>query len=256
MDFDLKELRQEMPHKWRVQSFSRYKAQAACIAYVDSRQVQDLLDSVVGPENWQDTYEEIFGDLYCHLSIKCNDEWVTKTDCGIYSKTEKEKGRASDAFKRAAVKWGIGRFLYALKIQYVDANEKSNGNNKPYPVFNNGNRIYDLTEHLGGNKTVKQSKPEKREGTKSVSKKDYAGYTPKQFKKEKMATEAQRKKMFAMGCEAFDNEDAVNQLKGIANELGLPESSKDYTKEHINLMFSTVEKIIKNKTTGETQKDI
>lgn len=256
MDFDLKELRQEMPHKWRVQSFSRYKAQAACIAYVDSRQVQDLLDSVVGPENWQDTYEEIFGDLYCHLSIKCNDEWVTKTDCGIHSKTEKEKGRASDAFKRAAVKWGVGRFLYALKIQYVDANEKSTGSNKPYCVDRNGKRIWDLSEHLGGNNTGKQSKPEKKKETKSVSKKNYTEYTPNHIKKESMATDAQRKRMFALGCEAFGKHDAVKSLKKNAEELGLPESSKDYTKEQINLMFSTLEKIIKNKTTGETQKDI
>lgn len=112
---NLNDLKKQLPYKWRVQSASEYSA--VCVAYIDSRDVQDLLDEVVGAENWQSDYKEVKGNIYSGLAIKTGDEWVWKWDCGVESKTEAEKGEASDAFKRAAVKWGIGRFLYALEIK-------------------------------------------------------------------------------------------------------------------------------------------
>jgi hypothetical protein len=121
-----------MDYKWRVQGVKFNKA--SCVAYIDARQVMDRLDDVVGIGNWQDSYEVIGGNMYCHLSIKINDEWITKTDCGTESNVEQEKGQASDAFKRAAVKWGIGRFLYSLEIIRLDAD----GNT---PVYN-GKKLY------------------------------------------------------------------------------------------------------------------
>jgi hypothetical protein len=63
------------------------------------------------------------------------------------SQTEGEKGESSDAFKRAAVNWGIGRFLYDMKIAYVPANEKKTANNWPY-VVNGSARVWDLTEFV------------------------------------------------------------------------------------------------------------
>ena len=67
------------------------------LAYINARDLMKRLDDVVGPENWQDRYEECHGRLVCYLSI------------------EGEKGGMSDAFKRAGVKFGVGRYLYYLK---------------------------------------------------------------------------------------------------------------------------------------------
>jgi hypothetical protein len=146
--FDIEKLKNKIPYKWRVQSFSKRKTSASCVAYIDSRQVQDLLDDVVGPENWQDKYEERKGNLFCSIGIKINGEWVWKSDCGAESNMEKQKGESSDAFKRAAVKWGIGRFLYSLKIVYVKSNEIKTQNNWPYVVDDSGEQVWDLTEHI------------------------------------------------------------------------------------------------------------
>lgn len=113
-------LTKEIPYKWRVQSIN--DKGATCVAYIDSRQVQDLLDEICGPENWQSDYKEVKGNMFAGIGIyvtnavKAPGQWIWKWDCGTESNTEKEKGEASDSFKRAAVKWGIGRFLYSLKI--------------------------------------------------------------------------------------------------------------------------------------------
>jgi hypothetical protein len=144
---NLEKLKEEMPFKWRVQSQSDYGAQ--CVAYVDSRQVQDKLDDVVGPGNWQCDYKVINDNLYAAVAVKVDNEWVWKWDCGTESNTEKEKGEASDAFKRAAVKWGVGRFLYAMPLQKVKVKKHTNGKN--YPCDDSGNILWDgdlLTEFV------------------------------------------------------------------------------------------------------------
>ncbi len=138
---DLSKLKEKIPFQWRVQSFQTNSAM--CVAYIDSRDVQEILDKVCLPENWQCDYKEIKGNLFCGIGIKHLDQWIWKWDCGTESNTEKEKGEASDSFKRAAVKWGIGRFLYDLDIQRIKWVEK---NSKKYPADNNGNPIYDGKE--------------------------------------------------------------------------------------------------------------
>jgi hypothetical protein len=145
---DLNMLKKEMPYKWRVQSFSKNKPSAQCVAYIDSRDVQDLLDEVVGPENWQCRFEDIKGNLFCSIGIATANGWVWKSDCGTESNMEQQKGEASDAFKRAAVKWGIGRFLYSLKIVYLKSNEVKTNNNYPYVVDDEGNRVWDITKFI------------------------------------------------------------------------------------------------------------
>jgi len=135
-----------MPFKWKVQTASDYNCM--CVAYVDSRQVQDKLDSVVGPMNWQDRYKYIDGDLFCEIGIWDEEkkDWVWKGDCGTESMTEKEKGQASDAFKRAAVKWGVGRFLYSMEIQKIKSGKDNRGKN--CPVDEAGKQIWDVTKYI------------------------------------------------------------------------------------------------------------
>jgi len=145
---NLNDLKKVIPYKWRVQSFSKNKAVCSCVAYIDARDVMELLDSVVGAENWQDKYEVINNQLFCSIGIKINNEWIWKQDTGTESQTEKEKGIVSDSFKRSAVKWGIGRFLYDLDIRFIDSNEIKRDNNYPYPIDKQGKRIYDVTKFI------------------------------------------------------------------------------------------------------------
>lgn len=80
--------------------------------YVDARAVMIKLDEVVGPAGWQSRMVAIGGEVACELSIKFGDEWITKTDGAGETSIEGEKGQFSDAFKRAAVLFGAGRYLY------------------------------------------------------------------------------------------------------------------------------------------------
>lgn len=91
------------------------------LMYKDARVDMRLLDEVVGPMNWQRSHELINGSLFCKVSIRSdNGEWVSKQDVGTESNTEKEKGQASDAFKRACFNWGIGRELYSCPFVWIN----------------------------------------------------------------------------------------------------------------------------------------
>lgn len=93
------------------------------LLYVTSRDGQKRLDEKYGPLGWQDRYEVIDGELYCIISAwdKEKQMWISKEDVGTASYTAKEKGRASDAFKRACVKHGIGRELYTAPFIWISA---------------------------------------------------------------------------------------------------------------------------------------
>lgn len=134
-------LKYKIPYKWKIQSFTKNGDKAQCVAYIDARDVMDLLDKAIGGENWCDEYRFEAGQWLCGLSLKVGGQWVTKWDTGVAGDFEVEKAAISDAFKRAAVKWGIGRFLYDLDIKWVDIVDKK-------PVDPNGRRIYDLTSYF------------------------------------------------------------------------------------------------------------
>lgn len=98
---------------------------AMALAYVDARVVQDRLDDVLGVENWQDDYEtKEEGSVVCRLRLRIGNEWITKVDVGSPSEQpdggDRLKAAFSDALKRAAVKFGIGRYLYRAPNQWVD----------------------------------------------------------------------------------------------------------------------------------------
>lgn len=160
MSINLEGLLVEIPYKWRVQSFSKYNNSCSCVAYIDARDAMDLLDKIVGPMNWQSDYREIRGNLYAGVAIFDQEkkEWVWKWDCGIESQTEKEKGEASDSFKRACVKWGIGRFLYSIDIQYLLSDKpKTDKNVFPIVVDENGKKIKDITTYINNKLTTKKA---------------------------------------------------------------------------------------------------
>jgi len=91
------------------------------LLYKDARCDQRLLDETVGCFRWKREHELINGNLFCTVSIKDGSgEWVSKQDVGTESSTEKEKGQASDAFKRACFNWGLGRELYTSPKIFVN----------------------------------------------------------------------------------------------------------------------------------------
>ena len=92
---NFKDLSKHLPFKWRVQS-ARY-GKASCVAYIDARDAQDLLDDVVAPGNWATEYYEANGLLMCKVGIFVDGHWVWKSDTGSESNVEKDKGHASDA---------------------------------------------------------------------------------------------------------------------------------------------------------------
>lgn len=109
----------------RVGSQAKELKWVTLLLYKDARVDQRLLDEVVGAMNWQRSHQLIDGQLFCSVSIfnEKTGEWVTKQDVGTESMTEKEKGRASDSFKRACFNWGIGRELYSAPFIFIDLNE-------------------------------------------------------------------------------------------------------------------------------------
>lgn len=162
-----KKLLEPIDYKYRIQSMAFGKA--TIVSYIDARQLQDRLDEVVGCQNWQIDYKEIKGNLFAGIAIKLAEEWVWKFDCGTESNVEKEKGEASDSFKRAGVMWGVGRFLYSLPILILNTKEHTNqgGKKKDYPVNDKGDILWnadDLNAYCktlsknGGRKTP-ESKP-------------------------------------------------------------------------------------------------
>lgn len=189
MTVNLEELKKEISYKLRQGPGGKQ------YAYIDARQVADLLDEVVGPSNWKDEFQLIGENLFCGLSIKIDNEWVTKWDVGTESNIEEEKGQASDAFKRSAVKWGVGRFLYSL--------DTKNGN--------------------GHSPTLKQS-PAKEHNPKPV-----AESNGKESNEDKLCSDKQRKMIWALVCQRVGKEKAKGWLNDYLSIKELPARTDELT---------------------------
>ena len=113
--------------EWRLQQCGKTKEGkiwGMALAYVTNRAIMNRLDEVCGPENWKNEFKAApDGGILCGISIKVNDEWVTKWDGAENTDIEAVKGGLSGAMKRAAVQWGIGRYLYKLEESWINANE-------------------------------------------------------------------------------------------------------------------------------------
>ena len=120
----------------QVKKNAKGSVYASLLLYKDARVDMRLLDETFGPMNWQRSHEIIDGKLYCTISVWDAEKkmWISKQDVGTESNTEKEKGQASDAFKRAGFNVGIGRELYTAPNIYVQLGEgewkESTFNNK------------------------------------------------------------------------------------------------------------------------------
>lgn len=100
---------------WRVGATTQDKSSGIALAYINARDVMKRFDSVCG-DNWQVEYPF---EGCCRIGIKIDNEWVWRSNGAGETDIEGEKGRYSDAFKRAAVLWGVGRYLYYLDNIWV-----------------------------------------------------------------------------------------------------------------------------------------
>jgi hypothetical protein len=118
------------------------------LLYKDSRTDATILDETVGAANWERKHYECKGNLYCSVGINVNydkpekeEKWVWKDDCGAESNMEKEKGEASDAFKRTmSINWGLGRELYTKIFIWVNAEDFNYWDTKQKDKY--GNSIF------------------------------------------------------------------------------------------------------------------
>ena len=122
------------------------------LLYKTARTDMDILDEVFGCANWKCEYTEIKGNLFCTIYIWNDDikEWIAKQDCGVESAFgDKEKGEASDAFKRAGFKVGIGRELYTAPFIWIKEYDKAKDKFTKFAVssidYNEAGDICELT---------------------------------------------------------------------------------------------------------------
>ena len=120
--------------KWRVQRTSKERVQGKypegtrglLVAYIDARQVFSRLDELFGPDGWQTSYRVLdaaSGAIECTLTVG----GISKSDVGYPNRSGGEeplKAAYSDATKRAAVQWGIGRWLYELPSRWSEIDER------------------------------------------------------------------------------------------------------------------------------------
>ena len=128
--------------EWRVGSTNKEKTKCLPLCYIDARAVMDRLDTVCGPDGWQCNYTAgVNGSIICNIGVRmpgfvfmpigpsgpagsptpgiAQEKWLWKADGAGATDIEGDKGALSDALKRAAVRWGVGRYLYDLKAPWV-----------------------------------------------------------------------------------------------------------------------------------------
>jgi len=126
-DNDLK-MRLEIPFHpreihWRCGARTKDKTKGQPLAYVDARNVMRRFDEVMGFD-WQCRYNLAdSGLLICEVGLRINGEWLWRANGAGDTDVEAEKGKASDAFKRAGVMWGVARYLYSLPTQWLEIDE-------------------------------------------------------------------------------------------------------------------------------------
>lgn len=109
------------------------------LLYKDARCDQNILDETVGAMNWMRSHTRDNANCIVSIWDEKKQQWISKEDTGTESNTEKEKGLASDSFKRACFNWGIGRELYTAPFIWIKAEEctslKFNDRTNRYQCF-------------------------------------------------------------------------------------------------------------------------
>lgn len=165
----LERLREPMPYRWRVQNTNKDRTKAQCAVYVSARDVQARLDEVC---LWSVTYDIVGDVVKARLTVQVEDQFLVREDFSERIDAEKGsnmyaqayKSAASEAFKRAAVGYGVARFLYDIPMKTVNLKDGK------WPIDEQGNSIYDLTEYL--NRPEKKATYNKTSGQTASAKVD------------------------------------------------------------------------------------
>jgi len=175
-------LKKVIDFKRKIQSVPKAQKKWCCVWFIDSRDVQDILDEEAGQENRQSTFYELRGKTFCKIGIKFWEEWVWKSDSWALSESEHieeettSKWETSDAFKRAWVMWWIWRFLYTLpKIRINEMN---------YKAYKYKMSEYVEKEYWSRLKTWKKSFNQVKVNNKTSGVSDVSDVMPKEFWKE------------------------------------------------------------------------
>jgi len=148
----LANLKKEISYHWRIQSKNKDKTKAICTAYIDARDVMNVLDGAC-EDGWQTDVREIAGFIFYGIGIRVDGIVNWRWDTGSRIEDDKSdqmydqagKSAASDSFKRAAIHWGIGRFLYDLPTMTLPCDG--------YNVIDEqGQKVWDLTTHINNKK--------------------------------------------------------------------------------------------------------
>lgn len=217
----------------RVQQVTEKGAQL--LVYKDSRCDKRILDETFGVFGWKNKYEEIKGNLYCTISIWDEDskQWVDKCDCGVESFSEKEKGEASDAFKRAGFNVGIGRELYTRIFYFATV-----------PTVKNDKGKYDLKNKYEKFRVLEietNEEQEKIEKIKIVDSKDnvvfsYGYKKPEPAKESAKATKEATKP--AKNEEEPANKTITDAQKKLINTLLSKKEDREQAKKDLYAKFN------------------
>ena len=159
----------------RVAQVAKDLKWCSVLLYKDARVDMRILDETFGPMNWQRSHEVINGNLFCTVSVWDEEkgQWISKQDVGVESKTEAEKGQASDSFKRACFNLGIGRELYTAPTIFINLTAGDIANGKVKTRFNltkinyKDGAISEL-EVVDGKGLVRYSYPERKITKKTI----------------------------------------------------------------------------------------
>lgn len=125
--------------EWLVKNASDKTLKGLALPYVTNRAIQKRLDDVVGINNWKNEFIQWKDkEQLCGISIRIGDEWITKYDGAADTNIDGTKGGLSGSMKRAAVQWGIGRYLYNMPDIWTDV--------KVVSTSSNGKKSYKVTK--------------------------------------------------------------------------------------------------------------
>lgn len=190
----------------RVQTVK--KNGCSILLYKDARCDMKILDETFGVLGWQRTHELINGNLFCNVSVWDQDKgfWIVKQDVGTESNTEKEKGQASDSFKRACFNLGIGRELYTAPFIWINLgpNDVKENNGKYYPTI-----TFEVKE-IGYN-TNKEIDKLVIVDNQGVERYRLGTPLPSPTKAQKTLSEAQIKRLYALGKKAGRSQEKVQE---------------------------------------------
>lgn len=213
----------------RVGTFKDGKG-LSLLLYKDARVDMNILDETFGSNNWQRHHEVINGNLFCNVGVRIErengfGEWVWKQDVGTESYTEKEKGQASDSFKRACFNWGIGRELYTAPFIWINETNK-------YTKFEvkdigyNDNREIDHLIIVDNKGKERFRLGQHKSSTNTYDKEPTKANKQPQTPKVDTISEPQQKRLFAL---AKGNNDLVKKVLEMRNLTSTKEIKKsDY----------------------------